>query len=379
MQSGLPYIHNKPKHFLRRFRAVIAPVFCAVLLALPNPAGAQEPSTENLQSHGCLACHTVDGTRAVGPSFLGIIGRSVEVVDAGGASSTVVVDEAFVRASITDPGAAVRVGYPPGTMPAYTLEEAELAGIVTELAGLSQTEAVTAGQQDEPSLWPVILFTALFVFGHLGLSSGPIRSRLVGALGEGPFQGLYAVVAAIGISGMFWSQATGPYVPLWPTYGWMPIIPLLIMPVVLVLWVAGFTTRNATAAGQTDVLQEAEPARGIAKITRHPANTGFGLWALCHLVVNGDLASVIVFGGILFLAIVGTLHIEARRRAKDPEGWARLTAVTSIIPFVAIIQGRTRVTLREIGYARIGGALVLYAMFLGHLHELMMGVSPMPW
>jgi uncharacterized membrane protein len=106
---------------------------------------------------------------------------------------------------------------------------------------------------------------------------------------------------------------------------------------------------------------------------------GFALWALTHIVVNGDVAALIVFGGILVLAIAGTWHIEKRRAALNPEGWARLTAVTSIIPFVAIMQGRNRVTLSEIGYGRIAIALVLYVAFLGHAHELMMGVSVMPW
>lgn len=360
-----------------RQRGALVMLVCGI--SLMGLARAEEPVTENLQGHGCLSCHSIDGTRAVGPSFLGLIGRRVEVVDAAGVSATVVVDEDFVRASITEPGAAVRAGYPIGTMPAYALEAGEFQAVIGELAALSTDEAVSAGQREEPSLLPVLLSTLLFVLGHIGLSSGPVRSRLVNTLGTGGFIGLYSLVAALGMTGMFWFQTTGPYISLWPTTGWMPIIPALVMPVVLVLWVAGFTTRNATAAGQTDVLQAAEPARGIAKVTRHPANTGFGLWALCHLVVNGDLGSLIVFGGILVLAIAGTLHIEARRRAEDPEGWAKLTAVTSIIPFVAIIQGRTRVTLGEIGYGRIAGALLLYALLLGHLHELLMGVSPMTW
>ena len=307
------------------------------------------------------------------------MGREVQVVTRAGKTETVVVDAAFVRISIADPNAAVRVGYPASTMPALMLDEAQVAALLGELKGLSGDAAVSTLRREEPPLWPVILCTAIFVFGHLLLSSGTIRRWLVGVVGEGGFQAGYSVLAIASISGMFTFQATGPHIPLWPSYGWMPYIPIVVMPFVMVLWVAGYSTRNATAVGQTDVLEETEPVRGIGKITRHPANCGFGVWALTHLVVNGDLGSLIVFGGILFLAIFGTWHIERRRRRVDAEAWARLTAVTSVIPFVALVQGRTRVTLKEIGYTRIAVALGLYAVFLTHLHDIMMSKSPLPW
>ena len=352
----------------------------ALLIVVTISAHATEgAATETLSDHGCLACHSIDGTQRVGPSLLGAMGRQVEVTREDGTRESVTIDESFVRESIATPNAKVRVGFAPGTMPAFELTEAELQSLISELTALSEPTTVANERRREPPLWPVVLYTALFVLGHLALSSAPLRAPLVAKLGEGRFQGIYSIVAAVGITGMFWEQPRAPHIELWPSYGWMTHIPLIIMPLVMILWIAGFSTPNATTAGQADVLKEAEPARGIAKISRHPANVGFALWALTHIVVNGDVAALIVFGGILVLAIAGTWHIEKRRAALNPEGWARLTAVTSIIPFVAIMQGRNRVTLSEIGYGRIAIALVLYVAFLGHAHELMMGVSVMPW
>jgi len=50
-------------------------------------------------------------------------------------------------------------------------------------------------------------------------------------------------------------------------------------------------------------------------ITRHPFLWGIALWALVHLIINGDLASLILFGSLLLLAVGGTLAIDARRGA----------------------------------------------------------------
>lgn len=72
-----------------------------------------EPTGEELvKNKGCTACHSLDGTRIVGPSFKGIWGRKIVVVSAGKERS-IVVDEDYLRNSLLDPGADLVKGYPP--------------------------------------------------------------------------------------------------------------------------------------------------------------------------------------------------------------------------------------------------------------------------
>ncbi len=66
---------------------------------------------------GCVACHSVDGTRMVGPSYKGIYGTEVKVI-ADGKTITVKVDDAYIRESIEAPQSKLVEGYPP-SMPAY--------------------------------------------------------------------------------------------------------------------------------------------------------------------------------------------------------------------------------------------------------------------
>jgi cytochrome c oxidase subunit 2 len=86
------------------------------------------PGFQLYQVKGCIACHTVDGTPRVGPTFKGLFGKSVTVV-ADGKERTVVADEAYLRKSILEPNADVVKGYPP-IMPPEKLTDSELDEIV---------------------------------------------------------------------------------------------------------------------------------------------------------------------------------------------------------------------------------------------------------
>jgi cytochrome c oxidase subunit II len=79
------------------------------------------------QKQGCAACHSVDGSRGIGPSWKGIFGKPEKL--SGGAS--VVVDENYIRESITDPAAKIVDGYAP-SMPTYQgkLNDRQLSGII---------------------------------------------------------------------------------------------------------------------------------------------------------------------------------------------------------------------------------------------------------
>ena len=100
---------------LARLAVVPQDVFAAWYAGEPvTIAGLVVPASPGerlLQEKGCLGCHSVDGSRIDGPTFKGLYGSSVRV-QTGGEVRTVVVDEAYCRTSLFDPGADVVVGYP---------------------------------------------------------------------------------------------------------------------------------------------------------------------------------------------------------------------------------------------------------------------------
>ena len=149
------------------------------------------------------------------------------------------------------------------------------------------------------------------------------------------------------------------------------------MPFALILVVSGITTPNATTRVPSREGGEATPVLGIVRITRHPLMWGVGLWAGAHLIANGDVASVLMFGGLLCLALFGTLQIDAKHRRRFGEAWAPLAAETSWLPFAAAVAGRTKISLREIGWWRPGLGLAVYVITMG-IHRLVFGVAPWP-
>jgi tripartite-type tricarboxylate transporter receptor subunit TctC len=205
----------------------------------------------------------------------------------------------------------------------------------------------------------LVAATAAFLLTHF-VTSTPLRPKLVGAMGEWPYRGAYSLVALITLGWMIWAYAAAPREVLWSG---MREVPRVIMPLVFVLLACGYS-RNPTMVGADKLLKSEDPARGVIRVTRHPIMWGIMLWAAAHILARGDLSALVFFGGFLVLAALGTILMDARKRA-NPD-WPRFAAVTSHVPFVAIVQGRNRIVWREIGWLRpaIGIALFVALFFL---------------
>jgi len=217
----------------------------------------------------------------------------------------------------------------------------------------------------------LVLATLVFLATHF-FTSTPVRGPLVQAIGERVYLGAYTLVSFLTIGWMVWAYLRAPFQPLWEIPG-VKLWPLVVMPFSLILVSAGVMTRNPTAVGQAAVLKGEDCARGILRITRHPVMWGIALWAAVHLVARGDLASLVFFGGFLVLALAGTALIDARKADALGEEWARFAAVTSNVPFSAIVEGRNHFSTNEIGAKRVAAGLILFAILLA-VHPWLFGV-----
>ena len=229
------------------------------------------------------------------------------------------------------------------------------------------------------SLNALFAATVLFVGLHFALSSHSLRGPLIEKIGEGAFRGLYALAAGASFVWMLFAYGDAPLAAVWSPPPGLRWVPVLVMPVALFLAVAGLTTPSPTAVGGEKMLQDAagSPAVGILRITRHPFLWGAALWALAHLCVRGDAASIVLMGGILVLALGGMHHIDRRREAAPDGAWGPMALTTSAIPFAALISGRTTMDWKGIGWWRPTLALALYVALL-QFHEWLFGVSALP-
>ena len=107
-----------------------------------NVAKEAVPGAEGLRimiNQGCNACHSSDGTKIVGPTYLNLYGEK-QVVIKDGKEITVIVDDEYIKRAVLDPNAEIAKGYPKNLMQSYkaTLTDADIAKIIEYLKSLNE-------------------------------------------------------------------------------------------------------------------------------------------------------------------------------------------------------------------------------------------------
>jgi uncharacterized membrane protein len=222
---------------------------------------------------------------------------------------------------------------------------------------------------------------AAFVLLHLLVAGTRVRDALTGAIGEGPYMGLFSLAS---IACLVWLiVAFGPARSAPDNQVFWTVTPLTrhiqigLMLLAFLLVVPGLTTPNPTSIRQQGVLDKPDAIRGMLRITRHPFLWGVAVWAAGHLLVNGNVAALILFGAMFMLALFGTASIDAKRRRALGERWDAFAAKTSNLPFAAILARRQRFKLGEIGWWRLALAVALWAGTL-FAHPYAFGVRALP-
>ncbi len=222
----------------------------------------------------------------------------------------------------------------------------------------------------------LVIAGLLFLAIHL-VPATPLRSAVVGAIGEGPYMGLFVLLSFATIIWWIWAfEHTAFDPPLWNVLDWWPWIQALLVLFALILAVGGVASPNPSTPHAGALLERPDIGHGIFAITRHPLMWGFGMWAIAHLVAEPNWRGFWFFGVFAIVAIGGA-WLQDRRKAATLAGWQHFAAETSFVPFVAALRGRAKLSLKEIGWWRIAVAVVLWAV-LFYLHPWLFGVSPLP-
>lgn len=207
---------------------------------------------------------------------------------------------------------------------------------------------------------------------HLLVSGTRLRDVLVARLGARPYQGLFSLASAVTLTWLIGSYARVRVPQVTPIPGLKGMADALVL-VAFIFMVLGLSTPGPTAVGAEKLLDQ--EARGVHRITRHPFLWGIALWAAVHMAFNPDPAALLFFGTFLVVGLAGTFSIDAKRARLFGERWTGYTAKTSNVPFAAIVQQRNRLSLGEIGLARIAAALGAFAFF-AVFHAKFFGLPP---
>ncbi len=213
------------------------------------------------------------------------------------------------------------------------------------------------------------------------IAATPLRQRIVARIGERAYLRGFSVasfVVLVWLGFAYVAARTSPAnVLLFDSTIDLRWVQAGLQFVAVFLIVLGLSTPSPTIAGMGKVVRRENAAHGILRVTRHPFLWGMAMFGLGHMMVTADLASWILFGTLAFVALMGTPSIDAKRRAVWGQAWEAYEARTSNLPFLAILQGRQTLSLREIGWVRPAIAVAIYvALVLAH--PLIFGGSPLP-
>jgi uncharacterized membrane protein len=142
----------------------------------------------------------------------------------------------------------------------------------------------------------------LFLGVHTFVACRSQRAAVIAAIGEWPYKGLFSLVSLAGLVLIGWGfaqyRATG-WIDVWYPPHWMRHV------VVLLMWPASICVVAAYIPGD------------IKRTLKHPMLVGVKLWALAHLLSNGDLGSIVLFGSVLAWAVFDRISLKRR---SDPGG-----------------------------------------------------------
>ena len=186
----------------------------------------------------------------------------------------------------------------------------------------------------------LIVGIVVFLGLHLLPTVPDLRAKLAGSLGETGYKALFSLLSVAGFVLLVYGFAKAPVVQVWSPPDWTRWVAVVLMLPAFVFLVAAYV-----------------PGR-IKATVKHPFLVAIKTWALAHLIANGDLASIVLFGSFLAYAVYDRIALKRR-------GARGLVTVPATGPprndVIAVVLGS-----------------VLYAVFLVWLHPLLIGRAVVP-
>ena len=170
----------------------------------------------------------------------------------------------------------------------------------------------------------LVIGMVIFLTVHLIPTFGALRRKLIARNGEAFYKIGYSCAALIGLILIIVGKGRAEYTPIWDPPRWSYYIIQIAMLTALILLPAAYMPTN------------------LKRFLRHPFLTGIALWALSHLLVNGDPASITLFGGFGAFALFDMWSANRRGAEKSvqkvPIYWDIVLIALGVVLFGAILH-----------------------------------------
>lgn len=206
---------------------------------------------------------------------------------------------------------------------------------------------------------------AVFFLSHSIPVRPPVKSRIVAKTGTLGFALLYSALSITILTWIISAAGRAPFVEIWAWAPWQNHLPLtgMLLATIIVTMVFGQPNPLSFGGWNNERFDPKNP--GLIGWIRHPLLVALLIWSLSHMVPNGNLAHVIVFGLFAGFSLLGMKIIDRRsRRILGLENWQHLS------------NTRRRLTITRRGITRILIGVLIYLAIL-YSHEWVIGVTPL--
>lgn len=221
----------------------------------------------------------------------------------------------------------------------------------------------------------------LFLASHRLPTIVSVRKQLVGVVGERGFLCAYSVLSLILLAWLIAASGRAPFVALWGPAPWHAWVAIIAMPAACLLVAFSIGTPNPLSFGGGDERRFDPQRPGAVGFARHGLLSALAVWSVVHLIANGNVAHVVLFGLFALFSGYGMLLIDKRKqRQLGMKRWRELAHATSLWPGQSLVTGRWQPHLWPIGadtVKRLAAAVALYVCALW-MHESLIGMNPLP-
>ena len=220
----------------------------------------------------------------------------------------------------------------------------------------------------------ILLWWVAFGGTHMIGSTVPVRTWLIKKAGLIGFKAIYSVISLatfIPLVMVYWSNRHVGAV----LFEYQPSLIRLtegLMFVGFFFLVHALLTANPMSTASEIAGKQSRGAFRITRITRHPINTAFGLFALAHMTMNSYVSDWMFFGGFLVYVLLSAWHQDRRFLSTHPDTFPAFYATTSYVPFLAILQGRQRLGMKEYRWWSVVLVVVLF-LAVRFIHPIWIG------
>ncbi len=186
----------------------------------------------------------------------------------------------------------------------------------------------------------LVVGIVVFLGIHLLPTVPNLRERLIARLGQNGYRAMFSVLSIAGFALLVWGFATAPVIQVWSPPAWTRWVAIVLMLPAFIFLVAAYVPGRIKAA------------------VKHPFLVAIKTWALAHLIANGDLASIILFGSFLAYAVYDRIALKGR---KPTELIGAAAAGGPRNDLIAVVLG-----------------VLFYVVFLVWLHPLLIGRAVVP-